>query len=226
MNLFIAREISSKTASMAFEETITKLIISIVIGVIIGGEREYRNKSAGLRTIILICLGSTIFTMLSDHLGDSTGASRIAANVVTGIGFLGAGAIMREGLTISGMTTASTIWVAAALGIAVGSGEYLLAFSAMTLVFIVLTLFGYLQKVFFTLLSRTIELRVVFDSANNKVDLVEAQMKLLHLRFERKKEFRIQNDSCYHYDVIGREDNLSRLASFLNADTDVKSFEY
>jgi putative Mg2+ transporter-C (MgtC) family protein len=133
---------------------------------------------------------------------------------------------MREGLTISGMTTASTIWVAAALGIAVGSGEYLLAFSAMTLVFIVLTLFGYLQKVFFTLLSRTIELRVVFDSANNKVDLVEAQMKLLHLRFERKKEFRIQNDSCYHYDVIGREDNLSRLASFLNADTDVKSFEY
>jgi uncharacterized membrane protein YhiD involved in acid resistance len=94
---------------MGFEETITKLIISIVIGVIIGGEREYRNKSAGLRTIILICLGSTIFTMLSDHLGDATGASRIAANVVTGIGFLGAGAIMREGLTISGMTTANSL---------------------------------------------------------------------------------------------------------------------
>ncbi|HEY0652914.1 MAG TPA: MgtC/SapB family protein [Chryseosolibacter sp.] len=211
---------------MAFEETITKLIISIVIGVIIGGEREYRNKSAGLRTIILICLGSTIFTMLSDHLGDATGASRIAANVVTGIGFLGAGAIMREGLTISGMTTASTIWVAAALGIAVGSGEYLLAFSAMALAFIVLTLFGYLQKVFFKVLSKTIELRVVFDAANNKVDLIEAQMKLLHLRFEKKKEYRIQNDSYYYYDVIGKEDGLARLASFLNGNSDVKSFEY
>lgn len=211
---------------MAFEETITKLIISIVIGVIIGGEREYRNKSAGLRTIILICLGSTIFTMLSDHLGDATGASRIAANVVTGIGFLGAGAIMREGLTISGLTTASTIWVAAALGIAVGSGEYLLAFSAMALVFIVLTLFGYLQKVFFKVLSKTIELRVVFDSSNNKVELIEAQMKLLHLRFEKKKEYRIQNDSCYYYDVLGNDDNLARLASFLNFNTDVKSFEY
>jgi putative Mg2+ transporter-C (MgtC) family protein len=211
---------------MAFEETITKLIISIVIGLIIGGEREYRNKSAGLRTIILICLGSTIFTMLSDHLGDATGASRIAANVVTGIGFLGAGAIMREGLTISGMTTASTIWVAAALGIAVGSGEYLLAFSAMALVFLVLTLFGYLQKVFFKVLSKTVELRLVFDSANNKVDLIEAQMELLHLRFEKKKEYRIQNDSYYFYDVLGKEDNISRLASFLNVNTDVKSFEY
>lgn len=211
---------------MGFEETLTKLIISIVIGLIIGGEREYRNKSAGLRTIILICLGSTIFTMLSDHLGDATGASRIAANVVTGIGFLGAGAIMRDGFTISGLTTASTIWVAAALGIAVGAGEYLLAFSAVALVFLVLTLFVYLQRVFFQALSKTIELRVVFDSANNKVDLIEAQMKLFHLRFIKKKEYRIQTDSIYYFDVIGKEDTLARLATFLNENGYVKSFEY
>jgi putative Mg2+ transporter-C (MgtC) family protein len=197
-----------------------------VIGLIIGGEREYRNKSAGLRTIILICLGSTIFTMLSDHLGDATGASRIAANVVTGIGFLGAGAIMRDGFTISGLTTASTIWVAAALGIAVGAGEYLLAFSAVALVFLVLTLFVYLQRVFFQALSKTIELRVVFDSANNKVDLIEAQMKLFHLRFIKKKEYRIQTDSIYYFDVIGKEDTLARLATFLNENGYVKSFEY
>lgn len=197
-----------------------------MIGLIIGGEREYRNKSAGLRTIILICLGSTIFTMLSDHLGDATGASRIAANVVTGIGFLGAGAIMRDGFTISGLTTASTIWVAAALGIAVGAGEYLLAFSAVALVFLVLTLFVYLQRVFFQALSKTIELRVVFDSANNKVDLIEAQMKLFHLRFIKKKEYRIQTDSIYYFDVIGKEDTLARLATFLNENGYVKSFEY
>lgn len=197
-----------------------------MIGLIIGGEREYRNKSAGLRTIILICLGSTIFTMLSDHLGDSTGASRIAANVVTGIGFLGAGAIMRDGFTISGLTTASTIWVAAALGIAVGAGEYLLAFSAVALVFLVLTLFVYLQRVFFQALSRTIELRVVFDSANNKIDLIEAQMKLFHLRFVKKKEYRLQADSIYYFDVIGKEETLARLATFLNENAYVKSFEY
>jgi putative Mg2+ transporter-C (MgtC) family protein len=211
---------------MGIEETLTKLIISIVIGVIIGGEREYRNKSAGLRTIVLICLGSTIFTIVSDHLGNATGASRIAANVVTGIGFLGAGAIMREGLTISGLTTASTIWVAAALGIAVGAGEYLLAFSSMALVFLVLTLFVYLQRVFFNALARTIELRIVFDAGNNKVELIEAQMKLLHLRFVKKKEYRIQTDSYYYFDVIGKDDNLSRLATFLNQNVYVKSFEY
>lgn len=211
---------------MDLQDTITKLIISIVIGVIIGGEREYRNKSAGFRTIILICLGSTIFTMLSDHLGDSTGASRIAANVVTGIGFLGAGAIMREGLTISGLTTASTIWVAASLGIAVGAGEYLLAFSAMALVFIVLTLFVYLQGVFFKALSKSIELRVVFEASSNKIELIEAQMKLFHLRFTKKKEYRIQNDSFYYFDVVGKEDNLARLATYLNENADVKSFEY
>ena len=211
---------------MGFEETLTKLIISIVIGLIIGGEREYRNKSAGLRTIILICLGSTIFTMLSDHLGDETGASRIAANVVTGIGFLGAGAIMREGFTVSGLTTASTIWVAAALGIAVGAGEYLLAFSAVALVFLVLTLFVYLQKVFFQALRKTIELRIVFESKNNKVELIEAQMKLFHLRFTKKKEYRIQDDSIYYFDVIGKEQTLSRLATFLNQNNYVKSFEY
>jgi hypothetical protein len=96
----------------------------------------------------------------------------------------------------------------------------------MALVFMVLTLFAYLQKVFFKVLSKTIELRVVFDSANNKVDLVEAQMKLLHLRFDKKKEYRLQHDSCYHYDVIGKDDNLARLASFLNMNADVKSFEY
>lgn len=211
---------------MGIEETLTKLIISIVIGVIIGGEREYRNKSAGLRTIVLICLGSTIFTIISDHLGNATGASRIAANVVTGIGFLGAGAIMREGLTISGLTTASTIWVAAALGIAVGAGEYLLAFSAMAMVFLVLTLFVYLQRVFFSALPRTIELRIVFDVGNNKVDLIEAQMRLLHLRFVKKKEYRLHSDSYYHFDVIGKDDNLSRLATFLNQNVYVKSFEY
>ena len=123
---------------MEDSEIITKLIISIVIGIILGGEREYRNKSAGLRTIVLICLGSTVFAILSHAIGDQLGGSRIAANVVTGIGFLGAGAIMREGLTISGLTTASTIWVAAALGLAIGLGFYALAWYAVGLCFMLL----------------------------------------------------------------------------------------
>jgi putative Mg2+ transporter-C (MgtC) family protein len=208
------------------KEILTKLIISIVIGIFIGGEREYRNKSAGLRTIILICLGSTLFTILSAQIGDATGASRVAANIVTGIGFLGAGAIMREGLTVSGLTTASTIWVAAALGMAVGAGAYALAFYCMALTFIVLTAFGYLQQFFFRVLNRTIELHLTLDYANNRIELIEDQMKILRLKYNRKKEFRKENRALYQYDVIGKDKKLTELAAFLNRCELVKSFNY
>ncbi len=211
---------------MGDSEIITKLIISIVIGIIIGGEREYRNKAAGLRTIVLISLGSTVFTIVSSVLGDESGANRIAANVVTGIGFLGAGAIMREGFSISGLTTASTIWVASALGMAVGMGQYVLAATALILALIVLTLFNYLQKVFFDRIRRSISFHITVDQSNNKIDVIEAQMTLLHLKFSRKKEFRKDNDTDYQYEVSGRTSDLSRFAKFLVTSRDVKRFEY
>ncbi len=113
-------------------EPIIKIVLAFVLGGLIGGEREAREKSAGFRTMILICLGATLFTMLSLTLGTGTYPPYIAANIVTGIGFLGAGAILREGNKISGLTTASTIWLTAAVGMSVGSGHYLLA-AAVTL---------------------------------------------------------------------------------------------
>jgi putative Mg2+ transporter-C (MgtC) family protein len=103
-------------------EVLLELGVALLIGTIIGVEREYKNKAAGLRTLILICLGSTLFTITSESFGASGETARIASNIVTGIGFLGAGAIMREGLTVSGLTTASSIWVTAALGMDVGAG--------------------------------------------------------------------------------------------------------
>jgi putative Mg2+ transporter-C (MgtC) family protein len=212
-------------ADVELKEILTKLIISIVIGIFIGGEREYRNKSAGLRTIILICLGATIFTILSAKIGDPTGSSRVAANIVTGIGFLGAGAIMREGLTVSGLTTASTIWVAAALGMAVGLGEYWLATYCMILTFIVLTIFGYLQLYFFKILSKTIELHLTLASSK-PIELIELQMQKLNLKFYRKKEFRKDDHALYQYDVVGKEAQLNTFVTFLNESDQVKSFEY
>ena len=100
-------------------ETALQLLISFVIGAAIGLEREYRSKAAGLRTMIMICFGSTIFTEISISLGASS-PDRIASTIITGIGFLGAGVIFKDGLTINGITTATTIWIAAALGMAVG----------------------------------------------------------------------------------------------------------
>src|SRR5271154_5080290 len=103
------------------EVDLLKLFISLIIGSVIGAEREYRSKSAGFRTIILITLGSTLFTIFSIQIGSPNSPDRIASNIVQGIGFLGAGIIFREGSRVNGITTAATIWIAAALGMGVGS---------------------------------------------------------------------------------------------------------
>ena len=103
-------------------EDIYKLLISFALGGIIGAEREYRSKSAGLRTLILIAMGSTLFTILSIKI--SSDAGRIAANIVTGIGFIGAGIIFRENNRVVGITTAAIVWVTAAVGMGIGAGFY------------------------------------------------------------------------------------------------------
>ncbi len=115
-----------------------RLLISFGIGAAIGLEREYRSKAAGLRTMIMICLGSTIFTEISINLGGAN-PDRIAASIVSGVGFLGAGVIFKDGLTVTGITTATTIWISAALGTAVGAGEYFIAIVGSGVVLIVLT---------------------------------------------------------------------------------------
>jgi len=98
-------------------EDLTKLLVALVIGAIIGAEREYRTKSAGFRTVILITVGSTLFTIVSNLMSND---ARVASNIVTGIGFLGAGAIFKEGASVKGLTTATTIWISAAIGMAIG----------------------------------------------------------------------------------------------------------
>jgi len=108
-------------------------LAAVVCGLIVGGERQRREKPAGLRTMTLVCLGSAVFTMLSFSFTTTTGDSgRVAAQIVTGIGFLGAGVILHGRRIVSGVTTAAIIWVAAAIGMAVGAG-YVLAGLALSL---------------------------------------------------------------------------------------------
>jgi putative Mg2+ transporter-C (MgtC) family protein len=207
-------------------DVLVKLAVSLMIGLIIGGERQYRNKSAGFRTIALICLGATVFTILSDKVGQATGGSRIAANIVTGIGFLGAGAILREGLNVTGLTTASTIWLAAALGMAVGIGEYGLALSAMVLTFIVLTVFERFQNWIFKVLKKTIEVRLNLYADQNKIEIIEEKIRQMNLEGIRKKEFRQPGEANYLIDVIGKEPQLAQFIAYLNKCDFVKSFSY
>lgn len=116
-----------------------RLLLAAGLGAAVGLEREYRQKPAGLRTNILIALGSALFTILSISMGHESGtADRITAQIVTGIGFLGGGAILRSGNTVHGMTTAATIWVNAAIGVAAGMGQYALATATAVLTLVVL----------------------------------------------------------------------------------------
>ncbi len=110
-------------------EFIISLLLAAVFGAIIGLEREIHHKPAGLRTNILICLGAALFTTVSLYMGggENESATRIAAQVVTGVGFIGAGAIIREPRGVHGLTTAATIWLVASIGVACGAGLYLLA---------------------------------------------------------------------------------------------------
>jgi len=115
------------------------VLTAVACGAILGAERERHEKPAGLRTLILVCLGSTVFTIVSFVFTSSTGDSgRVAAQIVTGIGFLGAGAILHSPKGVSGMTTAATIWTTAAIGITVGAGYAVAGLAASLLVRIVL----------------------------------------------------------------------------------------
>jgi putative Mg2+ transporter-C (MgtC) family protein len=130
-------------------DLILRLLLAAGLGATIGLERELRRKPAGLRTNILIALGSALYTTMSiefAHIGGTP--DRITAQIVTGIGFLGAGAILRSGPNVHGMTTAATIWVNAAVGVAAGAGEYAMASVATAITIVVLAALGPVERYF------------------------------------------------------------------------------
>jgi putative Mg2+ transporter-C (MgtC) family protein len=116
-------------------DMVIRLVIAAFIGGVIGYERAKAGKAAGLRTNLLVCVGAALFTVISIYgFGENGDPSRVAAGVVVGIGFLGAGTILRQEKTVAGLTTAATIWSVAAIGLAVGAGLYVVAGVAAVLV--------------------------------------------------------------------------------------------
>lgn len=112
-------------------EDVFKIFISLIAGALIGLERELTAKAAGLRTHVLVSVGACLFTIGGQTMGVDADPARVSAQVVTGIGFLGAGAIMKAGGSVRGLTTAASLWVTAALGLSIGSGAYVAALSAL-----------------------------------------------------------------------------------------------
>jgi putative Mg2+ transporter-C (MgtC) family protein len=134
---------------MPTADIVLRLLLATGLGAAIGIERELRQKPAGLRTNILIALGSALLTMASIEIGRGGGTpDRIAAQIVTGIGFIGGGAILRSGETVHGMTTAATIWVNAAIGLAAGAGFFAMATVTTVITLFVLALLAPIERYF------------------------------------------------------------------------------
>lgn len=133
-------------------EVCLRLLCAMIVGLIIGTEREYTNRPAGMRTHILVALGACVISIISEALfyhyrllGADPDPARLSAQVITGVGFLGAGTIMRDGGSVKGLTTAASLWAVACLGLAAGSGYYVVALLGMTFIFVTLTFFEYIQ---------------------------------------------------------------------------------
>lgn len=143
------------TQTIGWGEVLLRLVVAAALGAAVGLERELRERQAGLRTHLLVCVGSALFTLVSAYGFASFGArvdpTRIAAQIVTGIGFLGAGAILRQGLSVRGLTTAATLWLVAAIGMAVGAGYWE---AALLATFGAVITLGPLRIVAYRILSR------------------------------------------------------------------------
>ncbi len=205
-------------------EIAIRLLISFGIGAAIGLEREYRSKAAGLRTMIMICLGSTIFTEISIHLG-ANNPDRLAANIVTGIGFLGGGVIFKDGLTISGITTATTIWICAALGMAVGAGEYFIAIVGSGVVLIVLTVLEKAQGIVERLHQSRIY-KISFQQNGEFDKVLEKSLQELKLGYRKRRDYKDGHSFILIYEVYGRDRQLEQFNKLLKDDQQVISFGY
>lgn len=196
-----------------------KIGIAVLCGAILGLERQYKNKTAGFRTIILICLGSTIFTLISQRAGQG-----VNINLVTGVGFIGAGVIFKDNISVNGLTTAAVIWIAAAIGMATGSGNYMLALISTVLTLLVLILFhifeDYLDKIHHEKL-----LRVVFNSSNFD-DLLAVEDIIRKHKLELQRRLVEKKDGCLQAAIfiIGNKKNIAKLDEKLLAMPEIKSF--
>lgn len=134
---------------MNLPSDILAILLAVCCGAIIGLERQLKHKPAGLRTNVLICLGAAVFTIISSRMaGDKDSITRIAAQIVTGVGFLGAGAVIQDRGGIHGLTTAATIWLVASIGMACGAKLYQLAGVSTLIALAVLVGLGHLEKTF------------------------------------------------------------------------------
>lgn len=207
-------------------EHIIKLVFAVVVGGIVGAEREFRDKAAGFRTIILITVGSTLFTIFSINMDPEMSRTRIAANIVTGIGFLGAGAIVREHGRIGGLTTAATIWLSAALGMGIGAGELIFVSISTVTVILVLLVFPRLE-VWIDRIREARSYRIVISSSNvERMDKIQEAFGACDLSIFEHHQSKISDTIIGTWHTIGSPKNHEKFVSLMLKDPEIKELVY
>ena len=204
-----------------------KLLLALVLGGLIGWERELYDKPAGFRTNTLICVGSTLFTIFSLKIGiiPGTDSARIAAQIVSGIGFLGAGAIIRRGEAVLGLTTAATIWFVASIGMGVGAGYYVTSSVGTALALAILVLF----RKFEHLVDRfhtTRTYHVILLAEDEAVRELSRTLDSCGLRVLANKQIKSDNRYFYEITLSGRKDQHNPLLENLLKSPTVKEVKY
>lgn len=209
-----------------FTENLIKLGMAVLVGGIIGAEREYQDKAAGFRTIILITLGSTLFTIFSLSMDPGFTQTRVAANIVTGIGFLGAGAIMREGGRIAGLTTAATIWLSAALGMGIGAGELYFVLAATFITILVLIVFPRLE-LRIDRIREARSYRIVLGTGDYK-KLAEVEKALADCKITTYEHHQTKTEKSIigSWKTIGSPENHQKFIMLMLKDKDIKELDY
>ena len=204
-------------------ENLIRIIAALILGGIIGAERERHKKAVGLRTLILISVGSALFTILSINMvgPDGENPGRVAANIVSGIGFLGAGVILEERGQVVGLTTAATIWITAALGMAAGAGHYILAGITMFIVMIVLLLFTRLED-YLEISSEERTYEITAKTSWDKFKELKSLFKDHGLLINSYKQEKKGSEMVCTFEVRGTNKKHDKVVQKLISDKDIK----
>lgn len=206
-------------------DIIEKLLVSILVGGAIGAEREYRSKSAGFRTLTLICLGSALFTIFSQLIGLGSNPDRIASNIATGIGFVGAGVIFKGDFGVNGITTAAMIWVTAALGMGIGAGYEWVSVIACLMILLMLFIFGLLElRIDHWNQMRNYKIESAFHE--DTMHRFEKCFQQHHLKYKRGREIKNGDSMSGEWFVRGPKKNHLAFIHQMLHDPQVTRFEY
>ena len=205
-------------------DDVYKICLALLLGAVLGIEREYRSKAAGFRTLTMISIGACLFTIISQYLGIGGNPDRIASNVVQGIGFLGAGVIFKDNVSVSGLTTATSIWVASAIGMSIGAGFYLIGCFTTVAALIVLGAFELIQRYIDNWSQHRIY-KLTFVVNDLKCIDLEQDFSRHKVRFQKKKESRDHTQVTCWYELYGPARCFEVLDRSLLEDTRILAFD-